>query len=258
MDNRSLTSRRWRGSTLQIDRSFESNELVLTGSVARSYSGTVGVPVGNPTVFALNAFVTYLREAGIETDLEVHDIDDLSRRPQQGEALFVHLSPPLSDIVSVVNKESNNFYAEQIFRTYGWGGSTRGAARRTDAFLRRSRINTGPVEVYDGSGLSRKNLTTPAAMVDLLRHMDDHPARDAFRASLPGGGENNTTLEYRLSREPVMAKTGSLRYVRTLSGYAMRPDGSRVAFAIFANNYTGPSYQITRTIDDVVRALTRP
>ena len=257
MDNRALTSRRWRGSTLQIDRSFESNELVLTGSVARSYSGTVGVPVGNPTVFALNAFVTYLREAGIETDLEVRDIDDLSRRPRQGDALFVHLSPPLSDIVSIINKGSNNFYAEQIFRTYGWGGSTRGAARRTDAFLRRSRIDTRPVEVYDGSGLSRKNLTTPAAMVELLRHMNSHSARDAFRASLAGGGENNTTLKYRLSREPVLAKTGSLRYVRTLSGYATRPDGSRIAFAIFANNYTGPSYQITRTIDDVIRVVTR-
>ena len=257
MDNQSMTSRRWRGSTLQIDRMFESNQLVLTGSVARSYRGTVSVPVSNPTTFALNAFVTYLRDAGIETDLEILDIDDLEQRHRQGDALFVHLSPPLSEIVAVVNKESNNFYAEQLFRTYGWGGSTRGAARRTDAFLRRAQIDTRPVEVYDGSGLSRKNLTTPASMVDLLRHMDEHPARDAFQASLPGGGENNTTLEYRLAREPMQAKTGSLRYVRTLSGYAQRPDGSRVAFAIFANNYTGPSYQITRTIDDVVRVLTR-
>lgn len=257
MENQSITSRRWRGSTLQIDRSFESNKLALTGSVARSYRGTVGVPISNPTVFALNAFVTYLRDAGIETDLKVYDIDDLSRRPRQGKALFVHVSPPMSKIVSLVNKESSNFYAEQLFRTYGWGGSTRGAARRTDAFLRRSRMDTRSIEVYDGSGLSRKNLMTPVAMVDLLRHMDEHSAREAFRASLPNGGENNTTLEYRLSREPVTAKTGSLRYVRALSGYAVRPNGSRVAFAIFANNYTGPSYQIIRTIDDIVRVLTR-
>ncbi|WP_245846102.1 D-alanyl-D-alanine carboxypeptidase/D-alanyl-D-alanine endopeptidase [Longibacter salinarum] len=256
LQNESLTSRRWRGSTLQVDRLFDSNKLVMTGSVARSYRGTVSVPVSNPTTFALNSFVTYLRDAGIETALTVHDIDDLDDRAPNAEALFVHLSPPLSEIVAVINKQSNNFYAEQVFRTYGWGGSTRGASRRTDAFLRRADIDTDLVRVYDGSGLSRKDLATPGAMVQLLRHMNDHSARDVFRSSLAGAGENNTTLEHRLRRAPVFAKTGSLRYVRALSGYALRPDGTPIAFSIFANNYTGPSYQITRTIDDVVRAVT--
>jgi len=256
LQNESLTSRRWRGSTLQVDRLFDSNELIMTGSVARSYRGTVTVPVSNPTTFALNTFVTYLRDEGIETDLSVHDVDDLDTRLPSADALFVHLSPPLSEIVGIINKQSNNFYAEQVFRTYGWGGSSKGGSRRTNAFLRRAGIDTDLFRVYDGSGLSRKDLATPGAMVDLLRHMDRHDARDAFRSSLAGGGENNTTLEHRLSRAPVFAKTGSLRYVRALSGYGLRPDGTPIAFAIFANNYTGPSYQITRTIDDVVRAVT--
>jgi len=59
----------------------------------------------------------------------------------------------------------------------------------------------------------------------------------------------------RLSRIPVQAKTGSLEFVRALSGYTERPNGNRVAFALFANNYTGPSYRISRTIDDIVRAV---
>ena len=257
LQNDAVTSRRWRGSTLQVDRVFDTNRLLMTGSVARSYRGIVTVPVSDPTAFALQSFVVELNDAGIETDLDVIDVDDLDRTPPGGEVLFVHLSPPLTEIVGIVNKRSNNFYAEQLFRTYGWGGSTRGAGRRTEAFLRRAGIDTRPVHIYDGSGLSRKDLTTPTAMARLLRHMDGHEARDAFRASLPSGGENNTTLEYRLRREPVFAKTGSLRYVRSLSGYALRPDGTRIAFSIFANNYTGPSYQITRTIDDVVRVLTR-
>jgi D-alanyl-D-alanine carboxypeptidase/D-alanyl-D-alanine-endopeptidase (penicillin-binding protein 4) len=254
--NEARTSSRGRGSSLQITRAFESNHLFLEGSVPRSYRGTKHVPVSNPTTYTLRNFVRHLQDAGIETSLRVVDIDDLEESVTRADPLFVSLSPPLSEIVAAINKRSNNFYAEQVFRTYGWGGSTRGASRRTDTFLRRADIDTRDILVSDGSGLSRKNLISPRAMVHLLAHMNDHEARNAFLASLPGGGENNTTLEYRLHREPVQAKTGSLRFVRALSGYAQRPNGHRVAFAFFANNYTGPSYQIARTIDDIVETIT--
>ena len=255
VDNRAETSARWRGSTLRITRTFSTNELVLTGSVARSYDGSLAVPISDPTDFTLQSFVKRLNEAGIETDLEVVDIDDLDERPDRGSPLFVEYSRPLAEIAAVVNKESNNFYAEQVFRSYGWGGSARGAARRSEAFLQEAGINTQKVLIHDGSGLSRKDLVTPEAMVQLLAHMSTHQEREAFLASLPRGGENNTTLDYRLADTRVQAKTGSLEFVRALSGYTERANGNRVAFALFANNYTGPSYRISRTIDDIVRAV---
>ncbi|MFB6249143.1 MAG: D-alanyl-D-alanine carboxypeptidase/D-alanyl-D-alanine-endopeptidase [Salinibacter sp.] len=255
IDNRATTSSRWRGSTLRITRTFSTNKLVLTGSVARSYDGSVAVPISDPTAFTLQSFVKRLHEAGIETDLQIVDIDDLEERPDRGSPLFVDYSRPLAEIAAVVNKESNNFYAEQIFRSYGWGGSARGAARRSKSFLRGAGIDTQKLRISDGSGLSRKDLVTPAAMVRLLAHMTDHEEREAFLTSLPQGGEDGTTLDYRLARTDVRAKTGSLQFVRALSGYAERPNGNRVAFALFANNYTGPSYRISRTIDDIVRAV---
>lgn len=255
IDNEAVTSSRWRGNTLQIERTFSTNELVLTGSVARSYTGSIAVPVSDPTDFTLSLFEKRLQAAGIETDLELVDVDDLAERPDRGSPLFVNYSQPLAEITSIMNKESNNFYAEQVFRSYGWGGSARGAGRRSESFLQRAGINTRKLLIKDGSGLSRKDLVTPQAMVSLLAHMNDHEEREAFLASLPHGGEPNTTLDYRLSDIPVQAKTGSLQFVRALSGYTERPNGNRVAFALFANNFTGPSYRITRTIDDVVRAV---
>jgi len=253
--NRATTSSRWRGNTLQVNRTFSTNELVLTGSVARSYSGTVAVPVSDPTAFVLQSFERRLQEAGIETDLDLVDIDNLDDRPDEGSPLFVEYSRPFAEIAAVVNKESNNFYAEQVFRSFGWGGSARGASRRTKSFLREADINTRKLLIHDGSGLSRKDLVTPQAMVKLLAHMNEHEEREAFLASLPRGGERNTTLDYRLHRTNVQAKTGSLEFVRALSGYTERPNGNRVAFALFANNYTSPSYRISRTIDDIVRAV---
>ena len=258
VENEAVTSDRWRGSTLLINRTFSTNKIVLTGSVARSYGGVRNVPVSDPTAFTLRIFRKRLQDAGIETDLELVDVDSLEDPPAEGEPLFVYLSPLLSELVAEINKRSNNFYAEQVFRTYGWGGSTRGGTQRTESFLRRAGIDTRALSINDGSGLSRKNLVTPRAMRGLLTHMEDHPAAEAFRASLPRGGERNTTLRSRLGRTPVQAKTGSLAFVRGLSGYVQRPDGGRVAFALFANNYTGPSYQITHTMDDIVRMLTAP
>ncbi len=254
LDNQATTSARWRGSTLQVERTFSTNELVLTGSVARSYDGSLAVPVSDPTHFTLRSFQHHLEEAGIETDLELVDIDTLEDAPSRTSPLFVSHSPPLAEIVSVINKESNNFYAEQVFRSFGWGGSTRGAARRTESFLRRADVDPRTVRISDGSGLSRKNLITPRALAKLLAHMADHSERDAFQSSLARGGERNTTLNYRLDGG-VSAKTGSLEFVRALSGYTERPNGNQVAFVLFANNYTGPSYQITETIDAVVEAI---
>jgi len=253
--NNATTSSRWRGNTLQVNRTFSTNELVLTGSVARSYNGSLAVPVSDPTPFVLRSLDRRLQEAGIETDLEIVDIDDLEERPERGSPLFVEFSRPLAEIAAVMNKESDNFYAEQVFRSFGWGGSTKGAARRTKSFLREAGVNTRQLLIHDGSGLSRKDLVTPKAMVQLLAHMSEHKEREAFLASLPSGGERNTTLDYRLHRTNVKAKTGSLEFVRALSGYTRRPNGNRVAFAVFANNYTGPSYQISRTIDDIVRTV---
>lgn len=258
INNAATTSRRRYGAGVRVARAFESNAVDVLGTVPRYYRGSVVVPVANPTMLALESFRLALHEAGIATDLELVDVDDLADRPNTGRItpLFVAFSPPLADLIAITNKESNNFYAEQLFRTYGWAGSVRGGANRTETFLRRAGIDTRDVLVRDGSGLSRKDLITPRAMVELLEHMDAHRERAAFLSSLPLGGERGSTLEYRLRNVPVRAKTGSLRFIRTLSGYATRPDGRRVAFALFANNYTGPSYRVTNAFDRIIRTLT--
>ena len=80
IDNNATTSARWRGSTLQVNRTFSTNELVLTGSVARAYDGTLAVPVSDPTNFTLKSFENHLQEAGIETDLTLVDVDELDER----------------------------------------------------------------------------------------------------------------------------------------------------------------------------------
>ncbi len=256
--NRATTSRRRRGRSLDIERAIGTERITLTGSVPQGYRGTVLVPATDPTRMALRSFRQALAEAGINVSaLEVVDVDDLSEAPETDEAqpLFVHLSPPLAEILAVVNKESNNFYADQLFRTYGYGGSADGSENRIKALLERAGADGGAVSIRDGSGLSRKDLITPRAMVQLLAYMAEREDAGVFLSSLPAGGEAGTTLRYRLKGVPVRAKTGSLEFARALSGYATTADGREVAFALFANNYSGPSYRVTQTMDRIVRAI---
>ena len=255
--NDAMTHARRRGDAIRVRRTLGTEYVQLYGSVARTYRGTVEVPVANPTAFTLYAFKHHLEAAGIEVDAEMTDIDALDKKPDyaRAEPLFVHLSPTLSEIVREVNKKSNNFYAEQLLRTYGWGGSVRGAEQRIKEFLDHAGASTGGLSIRDGSGLSRKNMVTPEAMGHLLAYMYRHPERDAFANSLAAGGEPKTTLRSRLDDVPVRAKTGSLEFVRALSGYTVTPDGRPVAFTLFANNYATPSYRITRAFDEIVRTL---
>lgn len=250
-------SGRSRGIAVRTGRTLGSEVVVLEGSLPRTYAGTIVVPVTNPTIFALHSFRQYLQEAGITVAAEVYDVDDLDEPPRlaRAEPLFVYLSPPLSEILKIVNKESNNFYADQVFRTFAWGGSGEGGERRVKELLARAGAATDGLSIRDGSGLSRKDLVTPEAMARLLVHMSRHPEREAFAASLARGGEARSTLRGRLAGVPVMAKTGSLEYVRSLSGYATTTEGRTVAFAVFANNFTAPAYRINQTIDRLVMEL---
>ena len=229
----------------------------IHGAIPRAYRRTLGLPVSDPTAFTLHVFERYLRQAGIEVAAPFYDIDDLQEKPTYETAtpLFVHTSPPLAEIVPVINKESNNFYAEQVFHTFGWGGASAGGGARVIETLARLGIPVKGLSVRDGSGLSRKNLVTPAAMGMLLARMVEHDEREVFLASLAESGERGTTLRFRLRGLPIKGKTGSLEYVRALSGYTTTPDGRTLVFVVMANNYTAPSYRIEKAIDRIVETL---
>lgn len=256
VQNQLMTANRSRGIAVNTHRDFGSDFIALRGSIPQTYDGTIVVPVTNPTTFTLNTFVRYLQSAGIEVEADAADIDALEEFEYAGDTpLFAHLSPRLAEILRIVNKESNNFYAEQVFRSFSSAGTAAAAEIRVKQLLNRAGAATNSIEVRDGSGLSRKNMITPEAMGRLLSYMHDHPERDAFLTSLARGGEPESTLRYRLSNVSVHAKTGSLEFVRALSGYVITSDGRTLAFCIFANNYSAPSYQITQTIDRIVMEL---
>src|SRR5690606_28385028 len=116
------------------------------------------IPVTDPTRFVLSVFRDRLQSAGIEVVSELVDIDDLPEAPRAADTLHVFESDRLGVILKQINKESDNLFAESVFRTFAWGGSANGGERRVKSLLDDLGIDDTGLSVRDGSGLSRKDL----------------------------------------------------------------------------------------------------
>ena len=104
--------------------------------------------------------------------------------------------------------------------------------------------------IVDGSGLSRRNATTPRDVVELLAGMDVTEVGDDLERSLAVAGESGT-LSDRMRRSAAKgrcrAKTGTLNGVSNLAGYCNSRSGTRLAFAFLMN---GVSVYTAHTLQD--------
>jgi serine-type D-Ala-D-Ala carboxypeptidase/endopeptidase (penicillin-binding protein 4) len=183
--------------------------------------------------------------------------------------LAEHDSPPLIEIVRVLNKVSENLHAEILLRTVAKQqtgvGSLDAGLKIEQKFLTSIGVPLGDVLVDDGSGLSRENLVTPRAVVTLLEYVRQQPWGDAFGTTLPVAGLDGT-LEHRLIDTPaqgrIQAKTGSVERTQAVSGFATTLRGEHLIFSLFDNHNGGPSREAIKVLDliavDMVQDLGAP
>ncbi|MGH9556309.1 MAG: D-alanyl-D-alanine carboxypeptidase/D-alanyl-D-alanine endopeptidase [Terriglobales bacterium] len=216
----------------------------------------------------------------------------------QPAVLAEYQSQPLFEDLRVINKVSQNLHAEILLRLLGRersgavfseaavvtgapgpASSGAGAGIRSSGataavgagvgtigsglevvrgFLTQCGVPPGEAVLYDGSGLSRKNLVTPRALRTLLECASRQPWFERFRDTLPVAGVDGSLaarLKETFAEGNVTAKTGSLDHVNSLSGYATTRGGERVAFVIMANNHNLTRAQAEQTIDRIVEAI---
>ncbi len=209
-------------------------------------------------------FLENLKKAWQEKDMKVTGIfrhQRLAAR-EADSLLWVCQSPPLSELIRVVNKRSHNFYAEQIFKALGaeiyHEGSASAAARVVREWLTARGVALDAAVIVDGSGLSRMNQIAPVATATLLKSMYYHPDFDVFYNSLPVAGVDGT-LKRRMKNSPAenvaRAKTGYVRHMRTLSGYTRDRDGHDYVFSIMVNHYAVPTAYVNHLQDRLVILL---
>jgi D-alanyl-D-alanine carboxypeptidase/D-alanyl-D-alanine-endopeptidase (penicillin-binding protein 4) len=110
----------------------------------------------------------------------------------------------------------------------------------------------------DASGLSRHDLVTPRAIVNLLSFAQKQSWFEVYYGSLPVAGVDGT-LEDRMKNTPaagrIHAKTGSVEHVRTLSGFAETPGGRRLIFSFLSNNQGGKSHEAADALNGLCVAM---
>jgi D-alanyl-D-alanine carboxypeptidase/D-alanyl-D-alanine-endopeptidase (penicillin-binding protein 4) len=176
--------------------------------------------------------------------------------------LAEHLSPPMREVVALINKPSDNLITEITLKTLGkevrGEGTTAAGVQVLREFLQSAGLEMGAVHIVDGSGLSRINGVSPENFVRLLEHMHRSPHAEAFRQSLPVYGVDGT-LRNRLRGTPVQgngyAKTGSLNRVSSVSGYLRTKSGRWLAFSIIMNAYNAAGSDARALQDRLVQIL---
>lgn len=180
-------------------------------------------------------------------------------------SLHNHVGATLDRICVIINKPSQNFYADQVLRQLGFFFGKEGTFREGEQIVRDYLVEAGvdsfearTLRMVDGSGLGRQNSVTPSMTLALLLDMTRRPEYDAFLASLPVAGRDGT-LRRQLRETPmegvVHAKTGTINSVRCLSGYILQPGKPRYAFVLMANNYTGNVDKVNDTFDKFLQMV---
>lgn len=166
------------------------------------------------------------------------------RVPENALLLFVHESEPLTQIVTYINKFSNNPMARQLFLTLSFADekgesapASRGrSARVIGSWLTELGVNAGEVQLENGSGLSRTAYATPRAMGLVLQKMFMSPCAAEFVSSLPMAGVDGTMKKRALSSGgSAHLKTGYLAHARSVAGYITDINGARWAIVLLVN-----------------------
>jgi D-alanyl-D-alanine carboxypeptidase/D-alanyl-D-alanine-endopeptidase (penicillin-binding protein 4) len=260
---------------LGIQRGLSDNNVRVWGEYPAGWRGFgAQLSVHNPALWTAKLFLAALKKKGITVDGEASTRNSRvpeSERfdPSRNVELAFVVSKPASELITITNKESNNLYAELLLRSLGrergamLGDSPPGRERGDEEagrgiirlWLDRSGVKTKGLAIHDGSGLSRLDLVTPESTVGLLSVMARTNSAQIFRDSLPIGGKDGT-LQSRLGAIPnrVFAKTGSLVYDNSLSGYILTEKGETLAFSVMCNDQTNPGSSI-RVIDQITELL---
>jgi serine-type D-Ala-D-Ala carboxypeptidase/endopeptidase (penicillin-binding protein 4) len=168
-------------------------------------------------------------------------------------------SVPLEQILRFMDHESDNFTAEILLKQLGAAlslqGTTSAGAAVVRQLLQEQGIPLAGVRIVDGSGLSRLDRLTTAALVEMLRSSWlDEDLREILIASLPVAGRSGT-LERRMRGSAaagrVRAKTGTLNEASALSGYVKR----RYAFSVIQNGSPVSTYWARRAQDRFAAVL---
>nr|WP_202895754.1 D-alanyl-D-alanine carboxypeptidase/D-alanyl-D-alanine-endopeptidase [Iningainema tapete] len=263
--NQSVTIEENQPKLINITRDLSQPILRIHAQLAvNSQPEIVSLPVVAPAEY----FLRHMREALLLAKIPVTQTFVSTNATTRNEQEIAAVeSPPLWELLAQTNINSNNLYAEALLRAIAIKKPLLHNQTTADAGLEvmkatLTQLGVEPTGYFlvDGSGLSRKNLISPEALVQILGAMARSPQAPFFRASLPVAGKSGT-LKNRLIGTPaegiVQAKTGTMSGVVTLAGYVNSPKYTPLVFSIMVNQSDQSASVVRQAIDEIVVLLSQ-
>jgi D-alanyl-D-alanine carboxypeptidase/D-alanyl-D-alanine-endopeptidase (penicillin-binding protein 4) len=225
-----------------VARQGNDGSINISGSIgANSRPLRYSLVMPDPALYTGGALQAALKSAGVTVDGTVKP----GKTPATAAKVASFASPPLSQIISEMNRESINVVAELLYRDAarasapdGQVSAEIGLANMREFLTKKVGASADAIKVSDGSGLSTFDFLTPRTMIQLLSYAHHGPWSSAFHGSLPVAGESEL-LRRRMRATPAQgnlhAKTGTTDTVIGLGGYVTAKDGEIIAFSFIYN-----------------------
>ncbi len=264
ISNQATTAPRGMPPALSVRRKPGRNLVEIGGSLP------VGEPafelrlaVDDPAEAAATRFSALLSTRGIA----VTGMAQAASAPvdPEGPPLARLMPRPLVDTVRAVNLDSDNQAAEMLLMHIAAHAGGRPATPEAGlaavrSMLAEAGLGSTEIDLADASGLSVYNRVTPKGMVTFLAWAADQPWSEAWRSTLPVGGESGTLLR-RFGNGPlrgrITAKTGTLTGVNGLAGFIRSAEGD-IVFAVYANDRPRNGPSILSRMDAYLEGLAGP
>jgi D-alanyl-D-alanine carboxypeptidase/D-alanyl-D-alanine-endopeptidase (penicillin-binding protein 4) len=253
-------------SSINADRSYLhgapfSYQRTITGTLpANRALFVVKGDLPNPPLALATFFTNQLNQYGIH--VSGFPTDTLPATHNKRTEFYVHYSPDLNSIIDKTNTESNNLFAEHIFKSLALINhpiaTLQEATKIVKQFWASHQADTTSLFIEDGSGLSPFDGVTPEFLVQLLIYMrKDNSYGNLLFKSLPIAGKSGTLRNFLANTSlegKVHAKSGSIKRVLCYSGY-LENNNKEYAFSIMTNSFTGSASNVQKAIEKFLLSL---
>ena len=183
----------------------------------------------------------------------------LKATPQQtseSRLFYTWNSKPLVEVVTKLNKWSNNLMARSLVYSIGAElmgapGSKEKGVKAIKQYLTQQGLDLSGMLIDNGSGLSRSSRISTNLLNEILNRAWRSPLMPEFASSLSIAGKDGTTRRRFLNptiENKVRIKTGTLNNVSSAGGYVFGQSGEVFSFALITNyprveRVLGPKFQ---------------
>jgi len=256
--NAKSTSKRTR-PTIKQKSDEHSISLTINGGMRRNSSRTYSVNIENPPLFSAIMLCEKLNDKGIK----IKGTPGFGEKPENTIEI-ASSGAEIGKVISLINKNSDNFLAECLFKSLGAHfsneeGNSFYATQSVLTYLNKNNLVNEQISIVDGSGISRYNEVTTGSIIALLEKIYlDEKQFESYYNSLSIAGVDGTLgnrLYGTFAENNFHAKTGTLRGVSSLSGFVKSKSGEDLIISILMEFNSGKNTKYKQLQDEIVEYI---